>query len=217
MNEISLNVRGIAHDLNNQIMILMNAIDHMVILCPGEPDVMRAAKAAEHCALLTHQLLPPPQRDSLLESCSVREIVSEAAMLIRPLLPAFNRLELACPADCRIEAPPAAIQQALVNLCINAVHAMDGPGVIRIESELRGDSVALLIRDTGPGVPRDLRERVFEPLFTTKTAPTSVRGGCGLGLTRVRETVEECGGSVTVEDNFPQGACFRIVLPAFKR
>jgi signal transduction histidine kinase len=212
MNEISLNVRGIAHDLNNQIMILMNALDRVTVLFPDEPDARQAVKAAEHCALLTSQLLPNPSRDTRTAGSSIREVVSEAAMLVRPLLPACNRLDIACPMDCRIGAP-AAIQQALVNLCINARDAMDGPGVISIVVEHAVEhtvaSVILHVRDTGPGVPAELRERIFEPLFTTKSA----RGGVGLGLHRVRETVQHSGGTISVGEVVPHGAWFRIVLP----
>jgi len=216
MNEISLNIRGIAHDLNNQIMILMNALDRMMVLCPDEPDAMRAVRAAEHCALLTGQLLPQTRTHEAPGGCSVREIVSEAAMLMRPLLPAFNRVEVSCHAECFVAAPSAAIEQALVNLCINAMDAMDGPGLIRIDVEDTSASVAISVRDTGPGVPAEIRERIFEPLFTTKGAK-GPRGGSGLGLTRVRETVEESGGSITVVDVLPHGACFRMVLPVLRR
>jgi signal transduction histidine kinase len=210
MNEIDLHVRGIAHDLNNQIMILMNALDRVAILFPDEPDARQAVKAAEHCALLAGQLVPQSNRCLLPHPSSVREIVSEAAMLVRPLLPSYNRLDVLCRVDCHIAAPSAAIQQALVNLCINARDAMDGPGLICVEAEQLAESVILHVRDTGPGVPPELRERIFEPYFTTR----SERGGTGLGLHRVRKTVERSGGSISVETVVPHGACFRIALPA---
>jgi signal transduction histidine kinase len=218
MNEFNLNVRGIAHDLNNQIMILMNALDRIVTLFPDDLDAVQAVKAAGHCALLAGQLLPRWQPRAIRVTSSVREIVSEAAMQVRPLLPAYNRLDVVCPVDCRIAAPPDAIQQALVNLCMNAIDAMDGPGFIRIEVEhvetaLESRFAILSVRDTGPGVAHDLRERIFEPYFTTRAATTRALGGCGLGLHRVRETVLRSGGSISVESVFPHGACFRIVLP----
>jgi signal transduction histidine kinase len=214
MNDFNLNVRGIAHDLNNQIMILMNALDRVVILFPDELDARQAVRAAEHCALLAGQLLPQPQPRAQPVTSSVREIVSEAAMLVRPLLPAYNRLDVVCPVDCRIAAPPDAIQQALVNLCMNAIDAMDGPGFIRIEVEhVEAAQLILRVRDTGPGVPHELRERIFEPYFTTRAATPHALGGCGLGLHRVRETVLRSGGSISVESVFPHGACFRIALP----
>jgi signal transduction histidine kinase len=209
MEEIEVNVRGIAHDLNNQIMILMNALDRVVILFPDELDARQAVKAAEHCALLAGQLLPQSHHRPIPVPSSLREIVSEAAMLVRPLLPAYNRLEVECRLDCWISASSEALQQALVNLCINARDAMDGPGAIGIAAEQLDGSVILHVRDTGPGVPYELRERIFEPYFTTR----SERGGTGLGLHRVRETVERAGGSISVETVFPHGACFRIVLP----
>jgi signal transduction histidine kinase len=208
MSQINLKVSGIAHDLNNQIMILMYALDRVVTLFPDDPDARQAVKAAQHCALLVDQLVP--NQRPLPHRSSVREIVSEAAMLARPLLPAYNRLEVSCRTDCYISGPSGAIEQALVNLCINARDAMDGPGVISMEAEQSAESVILRVRDTGPGVPLELRDSIFEPLFTTKNE----WGGRGFGLARVRETVLQIGGSISVEAVFPHGASFRIVLPS---
>ena len=194
MNEISLNVIGIAHDLNNQIMILMNALDRMMILCPGEPDAARAVRAAEHCALLTSQLVPPTRPQALADRCSVKEVVSESAMLVRPLLPASNRVEVVCHTDCCIAGPAAGIRQALVTLCIHATEAMDGPGVIRIEAEHVDVAVILSVRHTGAGAPAEFCD--------------------SLGFSLLRDAIKRSWGTLSVSDVFPQGTCFRIILPA---
>jgi signal transduction histidine kinase len=209
MTENSLAVRGVAHDLNNQLMILLNSLDRIMILDPDLPDARHAMKAAEHCAELAARLLPNARPRHANALVSVRETVSEAAMLIRVSLPPANKLEVECPADCLIHADPFQIQQALVNLCLNAVEAMDGPGIIRLSALQEGGMIAIAVSDTGPGVPANLQELIFDPLFTTNSA----HGGCGLGLPLVRQTVERFGGTITYRDVYPRGACFRILLP----
>ncbi len=212
MNNLELSVSGVAHDLNNQIMILLNSLDRIMVLCPDDADAILAMKAAEQCAGLTAQLLPRtrfpgPRRHAAV---SVREIISETALLVRCLLPAHNRMDVDCRTDRHISAVVADFQQALVNLCLNAIDAMDGPGVIRLAAADELDAVTVSVSDTGPGVSTELREHIFEPLFTTKAG----RGGCGLGLARARQTVEKLGGTISLHDVFPHGASFRIRIPS---
>ena len=211
MTDVNVFVRGIAHDLNNQIMILLHAVDRLITLCPDEPDAKYALKAAEDCARLAGQLLPNSRERRTFHPVSLKAAVSEAAMFVRPLLPACNRLELDCRADCTIDFPPSEMQQAITNLCLNAVDAMDGPGIIRIATQHNSVAASISVSDTGPGVPADLRDQIFQPLFTTK----SHKGGNGLGLALVKDFVEKFGGSISVHEVHPHGAEFRISLPVF--
>lgn len=208
MNQRIVSISGIAHDLNNQVMILFNSLDKIMRDHPGNPDVSLALKAAEQCAGLTAQLLPQKQvtRSGFQ---SIREIAGETALLVRSLLPSYNRLNVECLTDCQIPNSDAEVQHILMNLCLNAMQAMDGPGVIRLTAERRRDAVIFTVSDTGPGVPAELRDRIFDPLFTTRAE----RGGHGLGLARVREAVQRRGGDVEVCAVDPHGACFRICLP----
>ena len=208
MNPRSISISGIAHDLNNQLMIVLNSLDRISALNSGTPELAMAVSAAELCVELTARLLPCTT-PTLAGSASIREIASETALLVRSILPTFNRLELECPADCHVSASQADIQQVLMNLCLNAVQAMDGPGVIRLVVTQESDSAFLSVYDTGPGIPPEMRERIFDPLFTTKAE----RGGHGLGLVRVRETVHRLGGIVEVQNIHPHGAWFRIRIP----
>ncbi len=209
MNDVTITVSGVAHNLNNQIMILLNSLDRITILFPDTPDARLALKAAERCAELTAQLLPQQRRKPSFCTASLREVISETVSVVRCILPPHNRIEMDCRTDVRIAITPADLQHALVNLCINAIDAMNGPGLIRIVAAVESDSVRISVEDTGPGVPEALSEAIFEPLFTTKAS----RGGCGLGLSRVREMIENLGGGIGVHNVFPHGACFRILLP----
>ncbi len=209
MKQRNLTVSGIAHDLNNQIVILMFALDWITSSYPDLPEAWQACKAAGKCRDLVAKLLPDRRQPRPLPSVCVRELVEETATLIRCFLPAHTRLEVECSTDSYIPAEGAELHHALVNLCLNAVDAMNGAGIIRIVAEDAGECLSLSVQDTGPGVPLEIRDRIFEPLFTTK--PDSC--GNGLGLSRVFEMVKELNGTLTLEDVLPHGACFRLTLP----
>jgi nitrogen fixation/metabolism regulation signal transduction histidine kinase len=100
------------------------------------------------------------------------------------------------------------LRRAFANLLRNASEAMGGRGVIDVIVNGERGTVAVTIADHGPGVAEELRQRVFEPYFTTKS------DGTGLGLALVRQTVEAHRGSITVGETEGGGATFRLVFPA---
>ena len=99
------------------------------------------------------------------------------------------------------------LQQAVLNLVLNAIQAMPGGGVVSIRAEGTGGQVRLTVSDTGPGVPGDLAAHLFDARVTTKP------GGTGLGLPLVRMIAEAHGGSVSYGSAPGQGASFTLVLP----
>jgi signal transduction histidine kinase len=100
------------------------------------------------------------------------------------------------------------IRQIFVNLCMNAIQAMNGGGALRVVTRDAGEHVEIDVIDTGPGVPRDAHEAVFRPFFTTKP-----RGeGTGLGLPTARRIAEIHGGSVDLLSSGPDGTTFRVRL-----
>src|SRR5207245_2309558 len=100
------------------------------------------------------------------------------------------------------------LRRAFANLLRNAAEAMGGRGSIEIAVSRDGAGLAVTIADHGAGIPDDLRQRVFEPYFTTK------HDGTGLGLALVRQTIEAHNGSITVAETPGGGATFSIVLTA---
>ena len=111
--------------------------------------------------------------------------------------------------------PPVAgdeerLRQVVMNLALNALDAMGRGGALEISCRLEAPDapeVAVFVDDEGPGVPRDIRDRVFEPFFTTKAT------GSGLGLSIVHAIVTQHGGSIEVEDAPAGGARFALRLP----
>jgi signal transduction histidine kinase len=99
------------------------------------------------------------------------------------------------------------LRRAFANLYRNAAEAMLGHGVIDVTVTGDSDALAVTIADHGPGIPADLRQRVFEPYFTTKA------DGTGLGLALVRVTLEAHRGTISVSETAGGGATFLIVFP----
>ncbi|MFN0062502.1 MAG: sensor histidine kinase [Myxococcaceae bacterium] len=99
------------------------------------------------------------------------------------------------------------LRQVVMNLALNALEAMPGPGRISASTCRQGSDVVLCIEDTGPGIPRDIRDKIFEPFFSTKAS------GSGLGLPIVNAIITQHGGSLSVEDVTKGGSRFLIKLP----
>ena len=107
-----------------------------------------------------------------------------------------------------IDASPQQIRQVIWNLMANAMDAIKEDGRLALQVAREGDFVVIRVSDSGPGIPDALREKVFEPLFTTKAE------GTGLGLSIVRGIVTEHGGTVEVEEGSRIGASIAVRLPA---
>lgn len=108
-----------------------------------------------------------------------------------------------------IEADSVQISQVLVNLITNAIHAMAGGGKITIATKRKQNQVSLVVSDTGSGMSNEVKEKIFEPFYTTKP----VGQGTGLGLSVVQGIVEEHKGKILVSSSPGKGSRFEIVLP----
>ena len=118
------------------------------------------------------------------------------------------QLECRCGSMPRVQGEEGRLQQAIVNLVLNAIQATPPGGFVRIEAEAGEEGVLLAVEDSGPGIPEELRPRIFEPFFTTKAA------GSGLGLPLVHSIVEQHRGSITIERGAAGGARFVLRLPS---
>ncbi len=118
------------------------------------------------------------------------------------------------PVPLRVRGRPGELNQVWTNLILNACEAMGTEGSLELRGEIAASGeVQVHVRDTGPGVPPDLRERIFESGFTTKKPQESDKGGLGLGLTIARTIVEQHGGRLTVNETPGGGAEFTVILP----
>ena len=109
----------------------------------------------------------------------------------------------------QVDCFPEQLEQVWSNLVSNALHAMGHSGLLRVETEGAENLAIVRVIDDGPGIPEEMRERVFTPFFTTK-APGM---GAGLGLDSSRRALEEIGGTIEFESR-PGRTCFTVCLPA---
>lgn len=137
-----------------------------------------------------------------------RESVKLAALHANKTVSVVLRLDPRLPA---VAGSPERLGQVLLNLLVNAKHALAGSatGRILVESRARGEDVEVRVTDNGPGVPHAIQERIFDPFFTTK-GPDE---GTGLGLAIAFDIVREHGGSIELVSRPAEGACFIVRLP----
>ena len=106
----------------------------------------------------------------------------------------------------------ALLGQVFLNLLRNALQAMDGEGTLTIGVAERDGQAVVTVADTGPGVPREVLERLFQRAVTTKCVET----GTGLGLLVSRQVLDKCGGSIAAANRPEGGAVFTVTLPSLR-
>ncbi|HEY1187209.1 MAG TPA: PAS domain S-box protein [Gemmata sp.] len=227
---IGLRASCLAHDFNNLLAVISGCA---AILLDGNPDdglsrdlVREVAAACQRAAGLTSQLLAVG-RDAPTEprALNLNEVVSGGLRLLRrhlgPRITLVGNLADALPS---VKANPTQLEQAILNLVINAKDAMPSGGLLTVETRAvrvrpedraaypdvpPGEYVQLAVSDTGQGMPDEVKARAFEPFFTTK----DVGKGTGLGLAVVRAAVTQCGGRVAVFSEPGVGTVFELVFP----
>ncbi len=219
---------GIAHDFNNilsVITLLTSQLEHAEHDPERRQSLAQIAQIAESGAQVTRQLLRFARREMpRMEHLSVNEIVrSMAGLLARTI---DRRVEICVETRAstgRVVGDPSQIEQIVMNLALNARDAMpDGGRLVMRSLDLHreietpqlpaGSYVALEVVDTGHGIDAAVRERVFEPYFTTKTSG-SVKG-TGLGLATAYGIAHAHGGVLEVAESSPRGTRMRVLLPA---
>jgi signal transduction histidine kinase len=124
------------------------------------------------------------------------------------------RVELATTdPECQVNIDPDRFVQVMSNLLSNAVKYSPQGGLVRVWSERRGDGVRINVRDQGPGIPEDFRDRIFEKFSQADSSTTREKGGTGLGLHIARRFVEHMHGHIGYESAAGRGSTFWIELP----
>jgi signal transduction histidine kinase len=203
---------SILHDLRNPVGTIYAGAEMLMTLDITPNQLKRLAvnmhRAADRMReLLTDLTSASYGNKSTLEICDIREIIVAASEAVAAATD-NERVQIVLDVPRKIELPLARSRMKLMffNLITNALEAMPGGGEVRIGATRKCDYVLVEIEDTGPGIPHDIRDRLFEP-FVTAGKP----GGLGLGLALARQTVLNHGGDIWVEPSI--GARFVIRLP----
>ncbi len=220
MEAVGLLAGGVAHDFNN----LLTAIRCFAELlrdeladpeqCSRVDDILHASSRASH---LVRQLLAFSRQDvTQSETLDLNTLVDDLRGFIRSLLSEHVRIEVELaetPAWCRADSKQ--LEQVLFNLCLNARDVMITDGVLTLRvvaGHTAPDGsrrVRLSVGDTGPGIPPEVRARLFQPFYSTKA-----RGrGTGLGLATSLNIVRAFGGDLTYETELGRGTVFHLDLP----
>ena len=229
---------GVAHDFNNVLTAIIGYCDLMLLRhMPGDSDyddIQQIRANSNRAASLTRQLLAFSRQQTLRpEVVQLPDVVSEVSQLLKRLLGEKIELRVRHDRDLGpVRADPGQLEQVIVNLAVNARDAIaaqgDGTGTLVMSTRKvtvkdtrahgpdmpPGDYTALIVRDTGGGIPQAVLGKIFDPFFTTKEQGK----GTGLGLSTVYGIIRQSGGHISAENVGPSeglgaGACFAIHLP----
>lgn len=223
---------GIAHDFNNMLAVILGGLDLLKRrLAKGDTDVERFADAAidgaKRAASLTQRLLAFSRQQPLApEPIDANKFVSRISELLARTLGEPIKIETVLAAGLwRATADPAQLENALINLAVNARDAMPKGGRLTIETlnslvddgyakeyaVTPGQYVLIAVTDTGEGMTPEVMERAFDPFFTTK----EVGKGTGLGLSQVYGFVRQSGGHLKLYSEVGVGTTVKVYLPRF--
>jgi signal transduction histidine kinase len=228
METIGAVASGVAHNFNNIIGVILGYTEMEEGHARPDSRLARNLDGIRHAAERARDVIDkvltfgrrkePPRR-----TADLLALMAETQSLLSAALPQRARIVVApVPDHAVVAGDPAQLQQVIMNLCNNAVQAMDGAGLVSLETDVaaidtprqlthgfvpKGRYVRISVRDTGRGIDAAALRRLFEPFFTTRS------DGNGLGLATVREIVRSYGGALDVWSRPGAGSLFTVWLP----
>jgi signal transduction histidine kinase len=228
---------GVAHDFNNVLAGIIGYIELALMRLHDLPRsgdhetdgfLRKGLEACQRAKHLIEQILAfSHHSEKELQPILIASLLAESIKFLRATLPATITIghDIKCQ-NATVMADATQIHRVIMNLCTNAAYAMQAGGMLTVNlhtlSEAAWDKIRLRVRnlppapclrlsvsDTGPGIDPAIRDRIFDPYFTTK----SKGEGTGLGLAVVQGVVESCNGAIEVESCLGSGSTFHIYLP----
>ncbi|MEZ5064145.1 MAG: MASE1 domain-containing protein [bacterium] len=219
---------GVAHDFNNDLFVISGYLEQLTRdpRTVADADILNTIRSAvERSTNRTRELLTVGRRQSVDESSvPVATLLENVERAARSLLRGGVRLECAADPVAHVRVDRGQLEQALLNLVINARDAIDAEGTIRLTAEVRdvsrrslppastlqpGPHVHIRVEDDGHGIAPEHLQRIFEPFFTTKPEDR----GTGLGLASALGIVRRARGDLRVDSTVGHGTTFTILLP----
>jgi signal transduction histidine kinase/PAS domain-containing protein/ActR/RegA family two-component response regulator len=221
---------GIAHDFNNLLAsiigfteLALEDIEPGTILEENLKDVYICSKRAKD--LVAQILAFARKSDEEVKPVHIKAMTKECLKLLRSSLPTTIEIKQELDSDASVHGNSTLLQQSLMNLATNAMHAMEADGGIftiklsdvNVNDEdarkhhlsKSGSYIKITVSDTGTGIPEDAIQSIFEPYFTTKEPGK----GTGMGLALVYGTIKKYGGTIQVDSRLGHGTVFTILLP----
>ncbi|QTA79742.1 Two component system response regulator/histidine kinase [Desulfonema limicola] len=233
MEAIGTITGGIAHDFNNILSIIIGntelAMDNIPQWHPAYLNLHEIKNAGMRAADIVKQLLSFTRKTGqALKPVKIIPVIRDSIHMVKSAIALNVEMQINIfDSGQTVLANPAHINQAVMNLCINASQAMeDTGGILNIIVEniiidtpsnnfpelQAGEYIKIIVKDTGSGINPDIMNRIFDPYFTTK----EVGKGSGMGLAVVYGIVINHRGCVNVDSQSGSGACFSILLPLVK-
>lgn len=215
---------GIAHEINNPLGIIAqeaewvqqvfkgDALKNLVELDDCKDSLREIVRQVDRCKEIVHKLLSlAREMEPVIQCVDVNNLIDSMTNLVEREVQARNiKLERNLQSDLpAVYSDPPLLRQVILNLLVNATHAIEKDGIITITTKSRNHDIDIVVRDTGCGIPRDDLQRIFTPFFTTK-APGH---GSGLGLAICRGIIERLGGAISVNSDVGKSTTFTIHLP----
>jgi signal transduction histidine kinase len=204
----------VAHEINNpaaiirgNVEILLNELPHDH---PAREEAGEVLRQTERISLITRNMLSFAREQAVhAEEVDVNPLLEEILAQASHQAPAekvtmVRRLASDLPP---IEGDRERLRQVFTNIVVNALQAMEGKGILTVESRREGETVEVAVADTGPGIPEEVGEKIFNPFFTTRPH------GTGLGLSVTYGIVKAHRGSIAAENGVKEGTVFRVRLP----
>ena len=216
LSSIGTLASGIAHQLNNPLNNISTSCQILEERKKGEDELAdRMMNNIMQETLRSRDIVKgllefSREREYSPGPIEINEIVKSAVSLVSSQVPSNINLSSTLPEKIIVFADRRKIQEAFINLLINAIQAIGSdPGEIKISASVENNNTIISISDTGPGIPMEIMERIFDPFFSTK----EVGQGTGLGLYIVYGIIEKHQGSIRAESRPGQGTRFFISLP----
>nr|WP_245265543.1 cache domain-containing protein [Methylorubrum extorquens] len=213
---------GVAHEINNPIAVIQGNLEvAREALGPAADEVQTEFdlidQQVHRVNMIVTRLLQfarPDEYAGYVETVVPADVVTDCLVLVRHLLErASVAIETENTTTRTVEISRTELQQVVINLIINAIHAMPEGGQLRLRTQDEDRSglegIAIKVADTGVGIPADQLRKIFDPFFTTRT-----HGGTGLGLSISYTLIARYGGAITVDSARGRGSIFTIWLPA---
>ena len=209
---------GVAHELNNPLNNISTSLQILIEeleendLAYKKELLIGAEKEVERGKEIVRSLLEFARERSLsLKQVEFKDLVNSAISQVRSQLPDNIHVNIDMPEDIHATLGPQRIERVLINLIVNAVHAMKNGGdiTIRAKNEWEKNGFSFQVIDTGEGIDEKIISKIFDPFFTTK----GVGKGSGLGLSIVYGIMEQHDGKISVSSQVGKGTTFTCFLP----